>query len=77
MKFSTTIPILLATIATSSVNAFTPNFNGNIVNIHVSNTVSSVAKAAAVNGKRSLMPLNMVASQEVEVNKRKKTKEVR
>lgn len=74
MKFSTTIPTLLATIATTSVNAFTPNSIGNIVNTPVANNVPSVAVA---DGKRSLMPLNMVASQEVEVNKRKKTKEVR
>ena len=69
MKFSISIPILFAAIATSSVNAFAP--------LSTSSKINTAATGGAEVGARVMLPLNMVASQEVEVNKRKKTKEVR
>jgi glutamyl-tRNA reductase len=68
MKFTSTIPLLL-TIATTSVNAFAPL---------QSTVVQTTTSTTSINGRsKNVMPLNMVASQEVEVNKRKKTREER
>ncbi len=80
MKFSTTLPALLASFAATSVNGFAPKsiMNNNLV---VTTPVAQVVtnNAAIVVGKNDnrMMPLKMVASQEIEVNRRKKTKEVR
>ena len=66
MKFISTAPLLLSLLAPTSTNAFAP--------IHT--TTATNGAVVKSNSNVNVMPLQMVASQEVEVNKRKKTKEV-
>lgn len=71
MKFTSTLPLLLSIVA--SVHAFAPHSSV----ISTTRTASVTSTNSNTNNDSKLMPLQMVASQEVEVNKRKKTKEER
>ena len=69
MKFISSAPLLLSLLVPTSTNAFAP--------IHTTTTTTTTNSAVVKsNSNVNVMPLQMVASQEVEVNKRKKTKEV-
>jgi hypothetical protein len=73
MKLSSAIPLLLSIVTPTVTHAFAPQPQSS--SIHTAFTSSA---QSSVHGPSSVMPLNMVASQEVEViNRRKKTKEVR